>query len=237
MISKYMMIYNEIISKIENDEIERGSKLKSENELMQEYKVSRDTVRKALDLLEKNGYIQKLKGKGSLVLDVNKFDFPVSGLTSFKELSVKMGEGARTIVKELGLIKPDDVLMKQLGVSKDNEIWKVIRVREIGGKKIILDRDFFNKNYVPLLTREICEDSIYEYIENELKLKIGYARKEITVQQPTEEDRKYLDFDDFDMIVVVKNYVYLEDTSLFQYTESRHRPDKFRFVDFARRNN
>ena len=30
--------------------------------------------------------------------------------------------------------------------------------------------------------------------------------------------------------------VYLEDTSLFQYTESRHRPDKFQFVDFARRN-
>jgi GntR family transcriptional regulator, trehalose operon transcriptional repressor len=34
---------------------------------------------------------------------------------------------------------------------------------------------------------------------------------------------------------VIKNYVYLEDASLFQFTESRHRPDKFRFVDFARR--
>lgn len=30
-------------------------------------------------------------------------------------------------------------------------------------------------------------------------------------------------------IVVIKSLVYLEDTSLFQYTESRHRPDKFRF--------
>lgn len=32
-----------------------------------------------------------------------------------------------------------------------------------------------------------------------------------------------------------KFYVYLEDASLLQYTESRHRLDKFRFVDFARR--
>ena len=39
----------------------------------------------------------------------------------------------------------------------------------------------------------------------------------------------------FEHIVVVRNFVYLDDASLFQYTESRHRLDKFRFVDFARR--
>ena len=51
----------------------------------------------------------------------------------------------------------------------------------------------------------------------------------------SKEDKEYLDLEDFDMIVVVKSYTYLDDASLFQYTESRHRPDKFRFVDFARR--
>ena len=64
---------------------------------------------------------------------------------------------------------------------------------------------------------------------------LAYAKKEITVQNATEEDKKYLDMKGFDMIVVVKSYTYLDDTSLFQYTESRHRPDKFVFVDFARR--
>ena len=68
-----------------------------------------------------------------------------------------------------------------------------------------------------------------------LGLKIAYAKKEITVQNASEEDKKYLDMKGFDMIVVVKSYTYLDDTSLFQYTESRHRPDKFVFVDFARR--
>ena len=28
-----------------------------------------------------------------------------------------------------------------------------------------------------------------------------------------------------------ESYTYLEDATLFQYTESKHRPDKFRFVD------
>ncbi|MDF2856013.1 MAG: treR, partial [Neobacillus sp.] len=58
---------------------------------------------------------------------------------------------------------------------------------------------------------------------------------EIVVEEPTSEDRSLLDLEGFHNIVVIKNYVYLDNASLFQYTESRHRPDKFRFVDFARR--
>ncbi len=232
---KYLTIYNQIIVKIESGKIEPNAKLPSENELMQEYGVSRDTIRKSLDLLERNGYILKIKGKGSFVLDIDKFEFPVSGLTSFKELSHRLGVESKTIVEELELIYPDEHVRKQLEISEDDQVWKVIRVRKIGDQRIILDKDYLCKQFVPQLTEEICRDSIYEYIENSLGLKISFAKKEITVQQATEEDKKYLDFDNYNMIVVVKNYIYLENASLFQYTESRHRPDKFRFVDFARR--
>lgn len=235
MNSKYLRIYNEIVTAIENGKLKSGTKLSSENELMNQYNVSRDTIRKALNLLAQNGYIQKVKGKGSFVLDINRFDFPVSGLVSFKELSEKINRKSNTIVHELELIRPDEFLIKRLDLSVEDKVWKVVRVREIGDEKIILDKDFLKEKFVPLLTKNICEDSIYEYIENKLGLKIGFAKKVITVEESTEEDRRYLDLEDYNNIVIVRNYVYLDDTSLFQYTESRHRPDKFRFVDFARR--
>lgn len=38
-------------------------------------------------------------------------------------------------------------------------------------------------------------------------------------------------------VVVVRSDVYLDDTRLFQHTESRHRLDRFKFVEFARRRN
>lgn len=235
MNSKYLTIYNEILSKIENGLYPSNTKLPSENELMEQYNVSRDTIRKSLNLLEDSGHIHKIKGKGSLILDINKFNFPVSGITSFKELTQNMGVKSETIVQELECVRPNKFLKAQLDLNDEAEIWKVIRVRKIDGKRIILDKDFFNKEFVPSLTKEICKDSIYEYIEKELGLRISFAKKEITVQQCTEEDKKYLDCEKYNMIVVVKSYTYLNDTSLFQYTESRHRPDKFRFVDFARR--
>lgn len=233
--SKYLLIYNDIVEKIEKAEYEPNAKLPSENELMQMYDVSRDTVRKALLHLEQNGYIQKIKGKGSFVLDINKFDFQISGLISFKELASKMGGQVQTIVEELEVIKPDKYLQNNLQIGKEEEVWKIVRARKIKDKRIILDKDFILKRVADGFTKEICENSIYEYIENVLGLKISFAKKEIVVKSATEEDKKYLDLDGYDVVVVVKNYVYLEDMTLFQYTESRHRPDKFKFVDFARR--
>jgi GntR family trehalose operon transcriptional repressor len=233
--NKYLAIYKEWTDKIKSGEIKAGNALPSENDLADIHDTSRETIRKALNLLSQNGFIQKIRGKGSIVLDVQKMSFPISGLVSFKEVSKNLKMESITTVHDFGLIKPDPFIKQQLNASNKDEIWKVIRSRSIGGEHIILDKDYFLKDYVPTLTKQICEGSIYDYLENELQLNISFAKKEIVVEDCTEEDRTYLDLDGFTHIVVVKNYVYLDNASLFQYTESRHRLDKFRFVDFARR--
>jgi GntR family transcriptional regulator, trehalose operon transcriptional repressor len=235
MKTKIQKVYDELVEAIRTGVYRPHSKLPSEHELMDTYQVARGTIRAALDLLYQNGYIQKVQGKGSVVLDVQKFDFPVSGLVSFKQLSKTMNGTAVTNVQELTLLQPNTEVQEYLKVNKHSEVWKLVRVREINGEKIILDIDYFNRKYVPFLTKEICEGSVYEYLETELKLPISFAKKEIVVEEPTPKDRELLDLQGSPYVVVVKSHVYLDDTSLFQYTESRHRPDKFRFVDFARR--
>ncbi|OIJ21407.1 trehalose operon repressor [Anaerobacillus alkalidiazotrophicus] len=235
MNNKYIKIYDELVGLIQEGNLKPNTKLPSENELRERYQTTRETIRKALHLLSEHGYIQKVQGKGSIILDVKKFDFPISGLVSFKELASKMGQRAKTTVENLDTITPSDYLKEQLKLKKAQKVWEVIRVRDLDGEKVILDKDYFNKKMIPTLTKEVCENSIYEYIEGDMGLAISFAKKEITVEEPTEEDHKYLHIKGYSNIVVVKNYVYLDDASLFQYTESRHRPDKFRFVDFARR--
>ncbi|SEQ76551.1 transcriptional regulator, GntR family [Virgibacillus subterraneus] len=232
---KYLTIYHELVKKIQSNQWPESTKLPSENELTEIYSTSRETIRKALNQLAQDGYIQKIRGKGSVVIDTNKFDFPVSGIVSFKELATNLQLPANTIVNELAIVEADQELQSKLNINLRDSVWKVVRARKISGEKVILDKDYFNKDYVPELTREICEDSIYDYLENQLELKISFARKEIVVEEPSEEDRALLDLEGYSNVVVIKSMVYLEDTSLFQYTESRHRPDKFRFVDFARR--
>jgi GntR family transcriptional regulator, trehalose operon transcriptional repressor len=233
--NKFHEIYQELSNQIQDGVLSPDSQLPSEHELAVRYGASRETVRKALNLLSQNGFIQKIRGKGSIVLETNKFSFPVSGLVSFKELAESMRKSSVTTVHEFGLMEPDQILQQQLQADADELIWKVIRSRQIDGETIILDKDYFLKKYVPKLTKEVAEKSIYEYLEKELGLKISFAKKEIVVVDCTDEDNRWMDLSNFQHVVVVKNYVYLDDASLFQYTESRHRLDKFRFVDFARR--
>ncbi|WNF35207.1 trehalose operon repressor [Bacillaceae bacterium IKA-2] len=235
MNNKYIKIYDELVSQIQSEKFKAHTKLPSENELAERYATTRETIRKALNLLSEHGYIQKMQGKGSIVLDVKKFDFPISGLVSFKELASKFGQRAKTILQKLEMIVPNDYLREQLKLKSSEKIWEVIRIRELDDEKVILDKDYLNKKLIPNLTKEECENSLYEFIETKLGLVISFAKKEITVEEPSKEDREFLDLEGYANVVVVKNYVYLDDASLFQYTESRHRPDKFRFVDFARR--
>ena len=232
--TKYQKIYQDLLEKIKQGEIKPHTLLPSESELMKIYDASRDTVRKALNLLLNDGYIQKNKGKGSVVLDINRIAFPVSGVTSFKELTKTLHGEVKTIVILFSEEKPDEEIQKALYV-KDGLVYHVKRIREIEGEKIILDEDYLIKDIVNGLSYQDAENSLYEYIEKRLGLKISFARKEITVVKATEEEKQLLDMLDYDLLVCVKSYVYLEDATLFQYTISKHRPDKFRFVDFARR--
>ena len=234
MLSKYLQIYEDLKQKIEKKEIPSHTFLPSENELMTLYHSSRDTIRKSLSLLQQNGYIHTSKGKGSLVLDHEKIAFPVAGLTSFKELSHTLPGDVMTIVHCFEKIPVTTYLKKERYMQK-GDVYHIERIRDIDGEKIILDIDYINAQVIPHLTKEIVQDSIYEYIENDLGLKVSFAKKEITVIQASDQEKELLDMDGFDLLVCVKSYTYLEDATLFQYTESKHRPDKFRFVEFARR--
>ncbi|NJE44731.1 trehalose operon repressor [Massilimicrobiota sp. SW1139] len=234
MLSKYQQIYEDLKQKIEKNEIQANTLLPSENELMNIYHSSRDTIRKSLSLLQQNGYIQTNKGKGSFVLDHDKIAFPVSGLTSFKELSHTLPGSVKTIVHCFEKMPVTSSLKKEL-YMQEGDVYHIERIRDIDGEKIILDTDYINAEVINGLTEEIVEDSVYEYIEKKLGLKVSFAKKEITVVQATEKEKELLDMHNYDLLVCVKSYTYLEDATLFQYTESKHRPDKFRFVEFARR--
>ncbi|KNE18988.1 trehalose operon repressor [Virgibacillus pantothenticus] len=235
MQKKYISIYHQLVEQINHEQLPVNTLLPSENELAETYQTSRETIRKALHLLAQHGYIQKIRGKGSVVIDRNRLDFPVSGIVSFKELAKKLNLAATTTVTYMKKVERPNPIYKTM--STKEPIWNVNRVRNIDGENVILDKDYFIETTIPMPSQETCAQSIYDYIEHELDLTISFAQKEITVEEPTEQDRELLDLKHHTNVVVIKSLVYLDDARLFQYTESRHRPDKFKFVDFARRMN
>ena len=66
---KYQLIYSEIINLILTNQWPVGSLMKSENELIQLFDVSRLTIRNVLFMLETEGRIKRSRGKKTLILD------------------------------------------------------------------------------------------------------------------------------------------------------------------------
>lgn len=231
---KYQVVFNDLQEKIANQTYQPGDLLPTEKDLQEAYGVSRDTVRKSLQLLTEQGLIQKVQGRGSQVIQQELLHFPVSGLTSYKELVDSLSLNSQTRVRSLERMKVDKKLQDRTGFEEGTDIWRVMRTRTIDGQISVLDIDYLACDVVPTMTKEIAEHSIYQYLEKDLGLDIAYAQKEITIQATSEWERKVMDNKD-DYLVLIKSRVFLADTRQFQYTESKHKMDKFKFVDFARR--
>ncbi|MBE8125568.1 trehalose operon repressor [Lacticaseibacillus rhamnosus] len=233
---KYDAIYQDLKEKIEAEIYATGSLLPSESALQDMYQASRDTVRKALRLLKDDGFIQSQKGKGSTVINRQEYVFPVSGVVSYAELAAQFHLQTRTVVltnhfatlpaKSFKDVDPT-VEVKQMRLLK--------RVRYLENEPDIIDIDYLDPKVVPPIPESVAKDSLYAYLEGPVGLTIAYATKEITVEAATEEDQGYLKIPPSAVVVVVRSCSSLTDTTKFQYTESRHRADRFKFHDFARR--
>ncbi|MFK4967329.1 trehalose operon repressor [Lactococcus garvieae] len=233
---KYEIILRDLEKKIHEGRYPENELLPSENQLTVLYQTSRATVRQALKILEENGIIQRRHGFGSIVIPRERLMFPISGLTSFKELKDSLNFSSTTEILFFEKITVDKQLSELSFFEEGTQAFHILRRRNIDEQFVILDRDYILASAAPDMTREKVKPSLYAYLEDHVHLDISYAQKEITIDFVNDEDKTYLDLNPKDRHVVsVRSHVYLANNNVFQYTESRHQVDKFRFTEFSRR--
>ena len=64
---KYLRLANLIKEKIESNELKNGEKLYSENQLSLMFSMSRQTVRRGVDILEQEGLVERIQGSGTYI--------------------------------------------------------------------------------------------------------------------------------------------------------------------------
>lgn len=235
--AKFEQIYQDLKKKIETQEYLYQDLLPSENTMVTIYHCSRNTIRRAVAELAEQGYVQSLHGKGVRIIyqPVEQTFFTIGGIESFKESAERNHRKTHTDVIQFTELTADSRITAQTGFPEGSELYFIQRVRYLDEKPLILDVNMFLKSVVPGLTAEIAENSIYEYIENELKMAIITSKRRMTVERATEVDEKYLELNDYNCLAVITGQTYNADGVMFEYTRSRHRPDYFCFQDTATR--
>ena len=235
--AKYEGIYHSIQKRIEAQDYPYQSLLPSENTLIEEYACSRNTVRRALAELVADGYVQTMQGRGVRVIyqPVGKTTFTIGGIETFQETARRNHLHAVTKVTKFETVIADECFAAKSGFSVGDELWSIERVRYLDGKALILDLNYFLKEFVPGLTPQIAASSIYDYIENTLGMQIITSKRRMTVEHATARDEKLLDMGTYGCVAVVVNQTFNSAGLLFEYTQSRHQPDYFCFQDIATR--
>ena len=235
--SKFDSIYKDLKNKIEYGIYPYQELLHSENAMVEIYSCSRNTIRRAVALLAEEGYVQSLQGKGVRIIyqPVQQAHFTVGGIESFKESSRRNHLNVATKVMKFAEILCDERISTKTGFPLGSELYYVQRVRYLDGKALILDVNMFLKEKVPGLTPEICQKSVYDYIEDQLHMQIVTSKRTITVEHASQIDEQYLELKDYDCLAVVTSQTFNAEGIMFEYTQSRHRPDYFCFQDTASR--
>lgn len=235
--NKYESIYRDLKTKIENNEFAYQDFLPSENTMVQTYGCSRNTIRRAVSQLVADGYVQTLQGKGvrNIFRPVEQASFTTGGIESFKESSRRNHRKGRTKVLQFMELTADEKIADRTGFPVGAELYYIQRLHFMDEKPLIINHNYFLKSAVPGLTPEIAENSIYEYLENELHMTIVNSQRVMTVEKITQIDEKYLhiNVNDYNCMAVVSSHTYNSDGVMFEFTQSRHRPDYFRFQSNA----
>lgn len=233
----YETIYKDLKQKIETDVFAYQELLPSENTLIQTYNCSRNTLRRAVSRLVTDGYVQTMQGKGvrNIYQPVAQTAFTIGEIESFRESAARNGHRSLTKVILFTEFAINEKQALYTGFDVGTEIYYIQRLHYLDDIPLILNHNYFLKEAIPGLTKDIAEDSIYQYLEQTLRMTIVNSKRIMTVEKMTQIDEKYLKMnaEDYNCVAVVSSQTYNSDGVMFEYTQSRHRPDYFRFYDNA----
>jgi len=223
--ARYESIYRDLKEKIEMNTFAYQKFLPPEHTLVQIYGCSRNTLRRAVGLLVTDGYVQPAE----------QTSFTIGEIESFRESAARNGHTPLTEVLLFTELTVNEKQSRAMGFPAGSDVYYIQRLHYLDGIPLILNHNYFLKEAAPGLTREIAEQSIYQYLEETLRMTIVNSKRVMTVEKMTEIDEKYLKMNalDYNCVAVVSSQTFNSSGVLFEYTQSRHRPDYFRFYDNA----
>lgn len=137
----YFQVMRSLKDQIMSGRLPAGQQIPSESELTVSFGVSRVVVRQALQILEDEGLIYRVKGKGTFVSDEVVRD-STPRLSGYLEDLIDIGLAMEVKVLDFGLRKASAEVGSVLDVDEDSDVFFVKRLRLVDGRPFSVIQNF-----------------------------------------------------------------------------------------------
>ncbi|KQU53512.1 GntR family transcriptional regulator [Rhodococcus sp. Leaf278] len=158
-------------------ELQPGDLMPSERKLMEDYGVSRITVREAIGQLVNDGHLVRVRGKGTFV--ASRTVQSRLHLASFSEEMRAQGLTPTTVVLFARLEKPSAATVRALGLAAGEQTYHIKRLRLADAEPVSVDDGWYRAGLLPDLIDHDLSQSIYEAVRNHYGLTIDRAEQTV----------------------------------------------------------
>lgn len=187
-IPQYKKLQSLLQKQINDGVLKEGEYLPSENHLSITYSVTRTTIRQVLDELTKEGYIQKLKGKGSVVVARRK-SLEVLSMKAFTNMDAgKFEKIESNFIQKPQLISWPEPFFYSLEENlSDFGCFHFERLRYINQHPVILDNTYLpNINLPRFINSKFENGSLFETLNLKYNIQVKEIIQELKSEPATE---------------------------------------------------
>lgn len=224
----YVQLKDHINECIQNGDWKEGEKIPTEVELSEQFKISRATVRHALSELEIDGLIERYPGKGTLVSH-RRTKPEIMKLTSFTEDMISSGRKPSSKTIDMKLIAPPPKVVEGFGISKEEKVWLVSRLRLADGKPIAL-QDLYIPPDLQISVNDLTNlDSYYEFLKENYNLVPSFATELLTAKSADEHDAKILEINEGDPLIYIWRSTYDENKNNLEVVKIKYVASRYQY--------
>lgn len=227
---KYETIAYDVRKKILLGEYKKNSQLPLEKEMCDIYDVSRITVKKAIDCLVQEGLVVKRRGSGTFVKDFDSYEdnnFLPNRLVSFLEKYADKKTSNDIIIFDI--IKSPHIVIEKLNIKDVDFVYRIGRLRKLDNKPHYIKYSYIPINLIMGLTIVHAVDSISNYVECIMGMKIQSGHKEIFADNAEDEIALLLGIANNSAILRINQIKFLETGQPFEYAEYYYPPRQFKY--------
>ena len=179
--SKYLFVQNQLKEKIQQGFYKVGDYLPSENELCSRYSITRTTVRKAMDELLKEGFIEKQHGKGSRVCERRKS----LGLLAVKGFSEAVEKNFQTVFLQKPVVAAwsNEILLPVGEMDLADKSIFFERLRLVNDQPLMIEKNWFSAQVLPdFLNNEFIDGSFFKTLSRNYLIEIVGSEHELRAE-------------------------------------------------------